>query len=88
MTRKIIISFLLWLFMVPFTMSQDTIDYSDSYVLYGIVVGNDTILVSSIDEVIIFPKPKFTSRREWRRYYRLVRHIKKVYPIAKAAGEK
>lgn len=67
---------------------QDTVTISDVDLLYGIFVDGDTILLTSIDEVIIFPEPKFKSKREWRRYHRLVRHVKKVYPYAKMAGEK
>lgn len=70
------------------TEGQDTVMISDIDLLYGIFVDGDTILLTSIDEVIIFPEPKFKSKREWRRYHRLVRHVKKVYPYAKMAGEK
>jgi hypothetical protein len=75
----------IWLFK---TEGQDTVTISDIDLLYGIFVDGDTILITSIDEVIIFPEPKFESRREWRRYHRLVRHVRKVYPYAKMAGEK
>ncbi|MBN1597944.1 MAG: DUF4294 domain-containing protein [Bacteroidales bacterium] len=68
--------------------AQDTINLSDKYVLLGIIQDGDTILISSIDEVIFFKSHKFNTRREWRRYHRLVRHVKKVYPFAKMAGEK
>lgn len=67
---------------------QDTITISDVDLLYGIIVDGDTILLTSIDEVIVFREPKFNTKREWRRYHRLVRNVKKVYPYAKMAGEK
>jgi hypothetical protein len=70
------------------TKGQDTITVSDIDLLYGIIIDGDTILLTSIDEVIVFPEPKFKSKREWRRFHRLVRHVKKVYPYAKMAGEK
>jgi hypothetical protein len=70
------------------TKSQDTITLSDSQALYGIIRDGDTILMTTIDEVIIYPMPKFSSRRDWRRYQRLVRNVKVVLPYAKMAGEK
>jgi hypothetical protein len=57
--------------------------------LYLIIQKNgDTLLMTDIKEVIIFPKHKFSSRRDIRRYERLIRNVKKVYPFAKMAGEK
>lgn len=67
--------------------SQDTLTLSETNVLYGLVTEEgDTILFSYIDPVHVFPGHKFHSRREWRRYDRLVRNVKKVYPYAKMAG--
>ncbi|NJK87764.1 MAG: DUF4294 domain-containing protein [Bacteroidales bacterium] len=69
--------------------SQDTLKYQlGKNVLYGLVIEGDTILMSSIDEVFIFPKRHFASRGEKRRYDRLVRNVKKVYPYAVMAREK
>lgn len=68
--------------------SQDTIkaDY-EGYPVYGRIVDGDTILISSIQEATIYPQPVFDSRRELRRYNRLVYNVKKVYPYARIAGE-
>ena len=88
MIRKIFKFIVFCTLLSPMATAQDTINFSDDCILYGVIIDGDTMLVSSIDEVIVFQKPKFNTRREWRRYYRLVRHIKKVYPLAKAAGEK
>ena len=68
--------------------SQDTIDLSNSEILYGIISNGDTILMSQIETVYIFPRHKFDSQKEWRQYDRLVRNVKRVYPYAKMAGEK
>ncbi len=67
---------------------QDTLTISEDDLLYGIIIDGDTILLSTIDEVIVFREPKFESKREWRRYHKLVKNVKKVYPYAKMAGEK
>ncbi len=47
------------------------------------VDGLDTIILVKMRPIVIMPPPKFTSRRQWRRYWRLVYNIKKVYPYAK-----
>lgn len=68
------------------TKGQDTIDLSNADVLYQLILDDDTLLVSSIEEVHIYSKPQFDNRRDWRKYYKLVRNVKKVYPYAKYAG--
>lgn len=71
--------------------AQDTIQLhkdGSPYVLYGVITEGDTILLSSIDEVYIFPLRKFNSARDLRRYRRLIRNVKKAYPYAKLAKAK
>lgn len=67
---------------------QDTIDVMGGQVLYGLVVDGDTILVSTIKEVYVLPMHKFETKREMRKYRRLVRNIKVVLPYAKLAKKK
>jgi hypothetical protein len=62
-------------------------DLSDVYVARAIVIDGDTLWVANLDEVYIFPTRKFTSRKERRRYTRLIHNIKRVYPWAKLVGE-
>lgn len=90
MLQKISISVIL-LFLFLNARTQDTIKlHKDDaeYVLYGVIVDGDTLLLSSIDEVYIFPIRKFSSQRELRRYRRLIRNVKKAYPYAKLAKVK
>ncbi|MBN1116834.1 MAG: DUF4294 domain-containing protein [Bacteroidales bacterium] len=68
--------------------AQDTLAAKGDHILYGIVVDGDTILVSTIEEIYILPKRKFESRRDMRKYERLVRNVKKVLPYAKLAKQK
>ena len=68
--------------------AQDTISARGNNVLYGVVVDGDTIFVSTIDEVYIRPMRKFNSRRDMRRYQKLVHNVKVVYPYAKLAKKK
>jgi hypothetical protein len=68
---------------------QDTISISgNGQVLYGLIIDGDTILVSSIKEVYVLPVHKFESKREMRRYRRLIRNVKVVLPYAKLAKKK
>jgi len=67
--------------------SQDSIRTStDIYIARGIVIDGDTIWVSEIDEVIIFPEKNFKNFWQRRRYTRLIINIKRAYPWAKLAG--
>ncbi len=50
--------------------------------VYGIVIGQDTFPHIYIHTIIIRPPYKFKSKRERRRYTRLTRYVKKVYPYA------
>ena len=69
--------------------AQDSIRTSgDIYVARAIITDGDTIWVSEIDEVYIFPQKKFRNRWEKRRYTRLVYNVKIAYPWAKLAGQK
>lgn len=65
---------------------QDTLIFSESQVLYRIVENGDTFYLSDIEPVHIFRHPTFKNKRDWRRYDRMVRNVKKVYPYAKMAG--
>jgi hypothetical protein len=73
---------------LPFTKAQDTVLLPGTTLLYGIILDGDTILYSQIEEIYIFRTPKFENKRDWRRYHRLVRNVKVVFPYAKMAGEK
>ncbi len=90
MIRKILIA-LFTVFLLSTGKAQDTLQlHKDdaSYVLYGVIIDGDTLLLSSIDEVYIFPMRKFKSEKDLRRYRRLIRNVKKAYPYAKLAKKK
>ncbi|MBN2613875.1 MAG: DUF4294 domain-containing protein [Bacteroidales bacterium] len=70
-------------------MAQDTIRYErNNTVVYGLILDGDTLLLSSIEEVYIFPRRRFSSDWEYRKYQRLIRNVKKAYPYAKMAKQK
>ncbi|MFW5886161.1 MAG: DUF4294 domain-containing protein [Bacteroidota bacterium] len=90
MDRFKFFSVLLWIIMAMAGIdikAQNTID-SLVYVCRGEVIGDDTLIVSSIDEVYIFPPLTFKNSWEERKYRRLIRNVKKAYPYAKLAGKK
>ena len=85
--RKTII--IIVLIFSPFvSRAQDTIKAIGDNVLYGLVINGDTVLVSSIEEVYVRPMRKFRSNRELRKYRKLIRNVKKVYPYARIAKKK
>ena len=57
-------------------------------VSYGTVLDGDTIPKIILKPVYVVDYRKFPSKKAKRRYTRLVRYVKNVYPYAKLAGEK
>ncbi len=88
MTRLLFITGIL--IILPWTLlSQERKqDSSRSGILKEIVKDGDTLLHSTIQEVWVFPQPSFSSRRDLRRYERLIYNLKVVYPYAVLASEK
>jgi Ca2+-dependent lipid-binding protein len=66
----------------------DTLTLEDFEIITSTFIDGDTIPHRTIEEVIVYPRPKFNNRRQMRRYSRLIINIKKVYPYAKLAREK
>jgi hypothetical protein len=89
---RFILSILVTVLMSPVTGGQelprDTISFGNLQILNQMVKDGDTILHSTINEVVIYPVPQFTSRRDLRRYHRLVHNLKVVHPYAVLAAEK
>ena len=54
---------------------------------FGFIEGNDTFIHKELKQVIVFPKRKFDSKRQERKYSRLAAKVKKVYPLAVEARE-
>jgi len=61
--------------------------FSQSIVITKTIIKGDTIAQIKLNEVLVLPAYKFTSDRQRRRYMRLERYIRKVYPYAKLANE-
>jgi len=54
----------------------------NGHIIFGKVINGDTVMHIYAPEVIILPPRKFKSRRQRRRYTRLIRYVKKVYPYS------
>lgn len=66
---------------------QERDDNSNVSFLQTVIIDGDTVLISSIPEVKIYPAPEFSNRWQYWRYRRLVKNVKAAYPYAKAAGK-
>lgn len=58
----------------------------DTLVMAAEVKSGDTLIIKQLNEIEVFPKLR--NRYETRRYDRLVRYVKKVYPYAQIAAQK
>lgn len=84
---KIKLLILLLVLTSSITVGQTRIE-AIGYVIEGRIVDNDTILHVNIKEIIVFAPKTFKNKRQVRKYNRLVRNLKKVYPYAKLANLK
>src|SRR6056297_64876 len=66
----------------------DTLNKKDRHVLKAEQVNGENIASIEVEEVVVFPKIEFDSRRKYRRYRKLIRDLKKVYPYAQKAKYK
>ena len=56
-------------------------------VVRGKIIDGDTAMHVRLRQIIILPPFKFKSRRQRRRYSRLVRYVKKVYPYSQIVSK-
>lgn len=54
----------------------------NGYLIYGRIINGDTVMHMDLPQVNIVPPFEFKSPRQRKRYSRLVRYVKKVYPYA------
>lgn len=58
------------------------------HVNQGVIIDQDTISKIELPPFYVVSTIKFETKREERRYTRMMRYVKKVYPYAKLAGKK
>ena len=81
MKRLLIIGSIFCLLSPPLLKGQEVV--SDSlHFLNRTIIGQDTLPNYNIKEIRVFPKKYFSSRRQYRKYTRLVYNVKVAYPFA------
>ena len=81
--------FFLLLFLLKANFYQAQASLADtSRILERMILDGDTLYVTTLEEIYIYPKKKFKNRRQYRRYSRLIRNVKAAYPYAVMAREK
>jgi hypothetical protein len=89
MKKVVVILVLLSIVFTNKLYSQTGKPKSDSLIVTrAIILDGDTIPNIYLDEIVIFPEIIFKSKQDERRYTKLVRDLKKVYPYAKLAKDK
>ncbi len=78
--------FLTVFFVCLFTLSQG--QESGRIYVYARIIDGDTVPVITLDEITIEASMIWKNKIAHRRYNRLVRNVKKVYPYARLAGMK
>lgn len=63
-------------------LREDGVKSPHGYIVPGEIVDNDTLYYVYLRQIIILPPREFKNKREYRRYSRLVRYVKKVYPYS------
>ena len=74
------------IFLSLFTLRAQDIPMN-FYLLPAEIKDGDTTFLATIEEIQIFPGNRFKSSWEARRYRKLIRDIKIVYPYARLAGD-
>lgn len=80
---NIVIITLFALFFIALSVRAQEKQSSSGYLVPVCIYEGDTIPCVQLNTVYIFKPLKFKNDRERREYYKLVRNVKKVYPIAR-----
>ena len=88
MKIRCLVILLLFVLKASISFGQNVAEKDTFYVTRFVIIDGDTIPNVSIEEVVVFPKLVFKSKRQSRRYRKLVRDVKRAYPYAIYAKEK
>lgn len=88
MKIRCLVILLLFVLLASISFGQDIAKKDTFYVTRVVIIDGDTIPNVSIEEVVVFPKLVFKSKRQSRRYRKLLRDVKRAYPYAKYAKSK
>jgi hypothetical protein len=67
---------------------KDSLNIKDMHLLKAEEVNGETLASIELQEIVVFPELEFDSRKEYKKYTKLVRDLKKVYPYAQKAKYK
>ena len=85
---RFFVSLLIIMFGTNFLSSQTISSERTGTIMGYRVERGDTVYYSHIQELLIRAPRKFRNSAEERQFWRLVSHVKRVYPYAKMAGDK
>ncbi len=91
MKKYLIITILLILSSLTKLQSQEKVvvpGITEGYLVAGKIIDGDTVPHIKLRQITILPPFKFTNNRQRRRYSRLVRYVKKVYPYSQIVKDK
>ncbi len=92
--RTIVFFFLFYIAFAAACYSQDTLrkvpkmTQKNGFLVPAQVIDGDTSIHISLKEITVLPPFRFSNMRHKKRYSRLVRYVKKVYPYAKLIEQK
>ncbi len=69
------------------SLKPDSLKGISPAILGVLAKDGDTLYYASIEEVSISAQRRFSSRRDYRRYQRLIHNVKVTYPYAKKAAD-
>lgn len=81
-----ILFFLVLLFGCNILAAQPT-ERKEGFVMPATVIGGDTIPTLKVKTIVILPAIEFTDKDDIKKYRKLIRDIKKVYPYSKIAKD-
>ena len=87
-SKYFVITIVLLNLMLNPVLGQERNDTASLIRVPATIENGDTLILGNINEVYVYSQPVFQSRRDERRYWRLVYNLKVVYPYAKLAGAK
>jgi len=88
MMKKIVTILALIISFSGYSLAQEDGGKDTLIVTKTVIIDGDTIPNVIIDEVVIFPRLVFKNKRQYRRYRKLIRDVRRAYPYAKYAKTK
>ena len=85
--KRFIVFFLLGMFSITAWSVPYYSEQLQGYLLAGEWYKGEIIPVTELNEIPVFPRLKFKTKKSEKFYWRTVRDVKKVYPYVKFVGQ-